>query len=109
MTLLLNAMMTLQEGGDATGQGSPFGLLLPFILIFGVFYFLIIRPQSKRQKDHQAMVKPLHKGDQVVTSGGFHGTIHWISEDSDVVTLEIADKVRVKISRGSISKVMEKK
>ena len=108
MTLLLNAIMTLQEGGSGTGSASPFGFLLPFALIFAVFYFLIIRPQSKRQKEHQSMIKTLQKGDHVVSSGGIHGTIQSISEDSDVVTMEIADKVRVKISRSSISRVKEK-
>jgi preprotein translocase subunit YajC len=108
VTVLLNAMMMYQEGASAP-QASPFGLLLPFVLIFAVFYFLIIRPQSKRQKDHQAMVKALQKGDQIVTAGGFHGTIQAISDESEVVTVEIADKVRVKISRGSISKVVENK
>ena len=109
MILLLNAMMMLQQGGAETPQANPLGLLFPFILIFVVFYFLIIRPQSKRQKEHQALVKALQKGDQVVTAGGIHGTIHSINEDSDVLTLEIADKVRVKINRASVSRVVERK
>jgi len=101
-------MMALQEGGSGTGTANPFGFLLPFALIFAVFYFLIIRPQSKRQKEHQSMIKALQKGDHVVSAGGMHGTIQSISEDSDVVTLEIADKVRVKMNRSSISRVKEK-
>jgi preprotein translocase subunit YajC len=101
-------MMMFQQTGTEGGQANPLGLLFPFILIFAVFYFMIIRPQSKRQKEHQALVKSLQKGDQVVTAGGLHGTIHSISDESEVVTLEIADKVRVKINRASISRVEEK-
>ena len=109
MTVLLNAMMMYQVGGDAPPQSNPLGMLLPFVLIFAVFYFLIIRPQSKRQKDHKTMVGALQKGDQIITSGGIHGTIQAISDESEVVTIEIADRVRIKMSRGSISKVVENK
>lgn len=109
MTVLLNAIMMYQVGGEASPQANPLGMLLPFVLIFAVFYFLIIRPQSKRQKDHKAMVGALQKGDQIITTGGLHGTIQAISDESEIVTVEIADKVRVKMSRGSISKVVENK
>ncbi len=102
-------MMMYQVGGEASPQTNPLGLLLPFVLIFAVFYFLIIRPQGKRQKEHKAMVNALKKGDQIITTGGLHGTIQAISDESEVVTIEIADRVRVKISRGSISKVVENK
>ena len=109
MTVLLNAMMMYQVGGEAAPPSNPLGMLLPFVAIFAVFYFLIIRPQSKRQKEHKSMVSALQKGNQIITTGGLHGTIHAISDESDVVTVEIADKVRVKMSRGSISKVVENK
>jgi len=107
VTVLLNAIMMYQVGGEAPPQANPLGMLLPFVLIFAVFYFLIIRPQSKRQKDHKSMVSSLKKGDGIVTAGGIHGTIQAISDENEIVTIEIADKVRVKINRGSISKVVE--
>ena len=80
--------------------GSPQGGLVsfvPLILIFVVFYFLLIRPQQKRAKEHQNFLKNLKKGDQVVTNGGLLGEITGITDK--IVTLEIADKVRVKVSR----------
>ncbi len=87
--------------GEATG-GTQAGIMqmVPLVLIFAVFYFLLIRPQQKRAKEQQEMIKALKKGDAVVTSGGLHGTITGLTDT--VVTLEIADNVRVKISRQHI-------
>lgn len=91
-------------GGDqaAGAAGGPGGLLsfVPLILIFFIFYFLLIRPQQKKAKEHQAFLANLKKGEAVITSGGLHGVITGITDQ--VVTLEIADKVRVKVSRGNI-------
>ena len=84
----------------ASGAPAPQGGLvsfLPILLIIGVFYLLLIRPQQKKAKEHQEMLGALQKGDAVVTSGGLHGTITGLTET--VVTLEIADKVRVKVAR----------
>lgn len=80
----------------ATPQGG-FISFLPLILIFVVFYFLLIRPQQRKAKDHQAFLKDLKKGDQVVTSGGLHGEITGLTDT--VVTLQIADNIKVKVSR----------
>ncbi len=77
------------------------GPIVPMILIFGVFYMLAIRPQIKRQKDHQAMVNQLGKGDEVITRGGVIGKITGISEDN-VVVLELQEKVRVRVPRAYI-------
>jgi len=87
----------------AANGGSPQGGLIsfvPLILIFVVFYFLLIRPQQKKAKTHQTFLANMQKGDNVVTSGGLHGTITGLTDR--IVTLEIADKVRVKVSRASI-------
>lgn len=81
----------------ATAQGGGFAAFVPLILIFVVFYFLLIRPQQKKAKDHQVFLGNLKKGDKIVTSGGLHGEITGLTDK--VVTLEIADNVRVKISR----------
>lgn len=88
-----------QTGGDAGAGGfAPF---IPMILIFVVFYFLLIRPQQKKAKAHQEMINNLKKGDRVITSGGMYGQVTGLDEGT--ATVEIADKVRVKVTRGSIA------
>ena len=87
--------------GGAGGQGAGgFTGFIPLILMFVIFYFLLIRPQQKKNKDHREMVSNLQKGDRIVTSGGLHGRITGL--DDQTITLEIADKVRVKVSRGHV-------
>lgn len=87
-------------GAPAAGPNS-FEMFLPFIFIFVIFYFLIIRPQSKRQKDQQKFVAELKRGDDVITASGILGRIEGISDQ--FVTLEIADGVRVKMVRSQIA------
>jgi len=104
MNFLAYAMGT---GGGAEGGGSGgFGAIVPLVLMFAIFYFLLIRPQQKKAKLHKQILASLKKGDRVVSSGGLYGVITGISDD--VVTLEIAPKVRVKVSRASISGVANK-
>lgn len=88
------------QSGQAS-QGGGFAAFVPIILMFVIFYFLLIRPQQKKAKSHQEMINNLKKGDRVITSGGIHGTI--TSLDETTATVEIADKVRVKVTRGSIA------
>ena len=102
MNYLAYAMGSGGTGGGA-GQGGGFGAFVPLILMFAIFYFLLIRPQQKKAKEHRMLIAALKKGDHVVSSGGLHGVVTGLSDD--VVTVEIAPKVRVKISRGSISGV----
>ncbi|MEE2955771.1 MAG: preprotein translocase subunit YajC [Pseudomonadota bacterium] len=93
----------------AQGVGGGFGgmeSLLPLVLIFVVFYFLLIRPQQKKQKQHRALLESLRRGDKVVTSGGIIGTITKASETE--LTLEIADGVKVRAMRSMVSDVMAK-
>ncbi len=85
--------------GAAPGGGGITSFI-PLILIFVIFYFLLIRPQQKKSKEHQAYLSNLKKGDGVVTSGGLHGEITGLTDT--VVTLEIADNLRVKVSRQHI-------
>ena len=92
----------------SSGGGSSFLIqIAPLILIFAVFYFLLIRPQQKKMKDHKAMVGSLVKGDKVVTAGGLMGTIYKI-EDEKIATLEISDNVKVKVVRSTIAEVLGK-
>ena len=86
----------------ANGAAPSGGIMsfIPLILIFVIFYFLLIRPQQKKAKEHQAYLSNLNKGDSIVTSGGLHGLITGLTDT--VVTLEIAENIRVKVSRQHI-------
>jgi|YNPNPStandDraft_1061719.scaffolds.fasta_scaffold136436_2 preprotein translocase subunit YajC len=99
------AMGAGQGGAPGGTPGAPAGgmlqALFPLLLMFLVFYFLLIRPQQKRVKQHKELLANLKRGDEVVTTGGIHGKITGITEN--VVTLEIADNVRIKVQRDNIS------
>ena len=90
--------MGMQPSG---GQSSQIMAFLPLILLFAVFYFLLIRPQQKRAKTHKSFIENLKKGDRVVTSGGMYGTITGVTDDS--VTIEVAEKVRVRVLKSAIA------
>src|SRR4029079_17767226 len=94
-------------GGGAGGDGGMIMSLLPFVLIFVIMYFLILRPQQRRVKQHQEMVRNLRRGDTVITSGGTIGKVVKVLDD-DQVEVEIADGVRVRQMRGMISEVRAK-
>ena len=90
---------------DAAPTGGLMSFL-PLIVIFAVFYFMLIRPQMKRSKEHRQLVSQLGKGDEVVTNGGLLGRITDVSES--FVTLEIADNVKIKLQRQAVTNVMPK-
>ncbi|MBW2559783.1 MAG: preprotein translocase subunit YajC [Deltaproteobacteria bacterium] len=104
MTGIAYAMGAGGAGGAAPGGDMNF--ILVMVAIFAIFYFLLIRPQQKKQKETKAMLSNLTHGDMVITAGGLHGKITAITEQ--VVTLEVADKVKVKVSRPHISAVTQK-
>lgn len=87
-------------GAKGEGAGSGLTGIIPLLLMFVVFYFILIRPQQKTAKRHQEFIKNLKMGDRVVTSGGLHGAVTGMTDTT--VTLEIADKVRVKVTRSAI-------
>jgi len=89
-------------GGDAGGMSA----FIPLILMFAIFYFLLIRPQQKKAKQHKTLLSSLRKGDRIVTSGGLHRLITGVADD--VVTMEIAPKIRVKVSRGSVAGILKR-
>ena len=84
-------------------QPSPFLQFLPLVFLFVVFYFLILRPQQKKQKDHVNMLSKLDKNDEVITSGGVHATV--VSVGDKTVMLRIADNVKIEIEKSSIQTV----
>ncbi len=92
--------------GMSGAEGGTQGIMgfLPFILVFAVFYFLLIRPQQKKAKEHQNMIANLKKGMRIITSGGIYGTIQSI--DDTTIGLEIAEKVKIKVSRGNVAALM---
>src|ERR1051325_4324741 len=95
-------LLILQNGG-----GSIFTSMLPLILIFGIFYFLLIRPQQKRQRqaqaDREAMLNALKPGDKVVTTGGIYGSIVAVREKEDTVMLKIGQSVTIEIQRSALA------
>ena len=91
----------------APSAGAAFAQFLPIILIFVIFYFLLIRPQQRKMKEHRAMVEALRRGDQIVTSGGIVGKVSKVQEDG-MVEVEIAEGVKVKVARHTIVQVMNK-
>jgi len=97
----LAAVLWLQAG---PAESSPFGMLVPMLLIFVIFYFLLIRPQQRKQREQESLLKGIEKGDDVVTAGGLHGKVIGVTDD--VLTLDVGafpgEKVRVKVSRSKI-------
>ncbi len=105
-SLVLPASLWAQEAKKAKVQAGPADLLktfFPIILVFGIFYLLLIRPQQKQAKQRQAMIKAVTKNERVVTVGGIHGKVVGITDD--VLTLEIADNCKIKIERSGIQTV----
>ncbi len=100
--LLLLALVSI--GGCAPAgepaEGFNWTIIVFLVLIFGIFYFLFIRPQRKRQKDHQQLMQELSKGDRVITAGGIYGQIESLSEDS--VVLKIESGTTIRIARSSV-------
>ena len=88
-------------------DGSALTSFLPLILIFGIMYFLLIRPQQKKLKDHQAMIEAVRRGDQVITQGGLIGKVSKVKEDGEL-EVEIADGVKVRVVKTTIAQVLNK-
>ncbi len=103
---MINVAYALGQGGAPGGGGAGgFSAFIPLILMFVIFYFLLIRPQQKRTKQHREMINSVKPGDRIVTGGGIHGRVTGVSEST--LTVEIADKVRVKLNRGNIAAVLQ--
>jgi len=93
----------LAQGG---GQGSPFPSLIMLLVLFGLFYVLLIRPQQKRQKEHREMTTKLAKGDEVITQGGVLGRITKVSDN--FVTVEVSEGTEILVQRAAVATLMPK-
>jgi preprotein translocase subunit YajC len=96
------------QGAAAVPSGDMILQFVPFVLIFVIMWFLIIRPQQRRVKDHREMINNVRRGDTVVTSGGIVGKVTRVFEEANELEVEIADGVKVKLVRGMISEVRTK-
>jgi preprotein translocase subunit YajC len=105
--MLISTAYAQTATSAAAGPASGIETFLPIILVFVVFYFLLIRPQGKRAKQHKELLAGLRRGDRVVTGGGLIGTIAKVVNDGEVV-VEIAEGVRVRVMRGTIQEVLGK-
>lgn len=97
-------MFTLLKTAAATGQGSMLVSMLPIAIIFLIFYFLMIRPQNKKQKETEKMIAALKKGDKIVTIGGIHGTVTTTKEQTIIVKID--DNAKIEFSRSAIAQVI---
>jgi preprotein translocase subunit YajC len=104
MSLIIPDAMAAAPAGGGQAGGSQF--LIMMVILFGIMYFMIIRPQSKRAKEHKAMIAALAKGDEVVTNGGTLGRVTKVGEQ--FVSVEIADGVEIKVQRAAVASVMPK-
>jgi preprotein translocase subunit YajC len=95
------------QAAGAPGMGDFAGMILPLLMIMVVFYFLLIRPQQKRQKEHLELINKVARGDTIVTNGGLIGKVNKVVDDKELL-VEIADNVKVRVSRGAISEVRSK-
>ena len=99
---MISTAYAMGQGG--AGQAGGIAGFLPIIILFAIFYFLLIRPQQKKAKEHREMIANLKKGARIVTSGGIYGTIQSI--DDTTIGLEIAEKVKIRMTRGNVAAVV---
>lgn len=93
-------------GGGGGGADAFTGFVVPLIIVMGIFYFILIRPQLKRQRQHQSMLASLQKGDKIITTGGIHGLIVGVKDD--VLVVKIAENTKVEISKSAVAGIKGK-
>ena len=100
---MFSSVLAMAPAQQGQGGGEIYSTIIMFALIIGIFYLMIIRPQQKRSKERESLLGQIKKGDKIITAGGIHGEI--VGIDEKTVFIEIADKVKVKLERNSISVV----
>ncbi|MBN2417451.1 preprotein translocase subunit YajC [bacterium] len=104
----MNQLLLMMGASGQQQQGGSLLAFLPLIAIIVVMYFFMIRPQAKKQKEHQKMLSEIVKGDRILTAGGIVGTIAGIKEQENLLIVKIADNVKIEVSRNSIAQVLKK-
>ncbi len=104
---MIESLYAMAGGGGAQGGANPFLSFLPLFLILLIMYFLIMRPQAKKQKERERMLASLKKGDKVVTIGGIHGKIMGFKNNDQVLVLKIDDNVKIEVDRTAIASVLK--
>ncbi len=104
MVLFMHFLAMAGSGQQQQGGGNPLGFFLPIILIFVIMYFLMFRPQAKKQKELQKMLNALQKGDRVITIGGILGVVAGVREKDNVVILKVADNVKIEVTKTAIAR-----
>lgn len=100
------AFASSSAAAPSAGVGASIAGFVPLILIFGVFYFLVIRPQQKKLKEHARLLESLKKGDRVIAAGGIHGSVTKVSDAT--ITVEVASGMEIKVQKASVTEVLDK-
>jgi len=103
--MLFQFLAQAQQGAPASGPAGGIGFFVPFIFIFIIMYFLLFRPQKKRQQEQQRLVAALKTGDRVVTNAGIHGLIANVKETT--VMLKVADNVKIEVEKSAVANVLK--
>ncbi len=110
LDFLITSAHAMGGNGGGAPSGGPAGLFasfLPFFLIIVIMYFLIIRPQVKRQREQKTMLDSIQKGDRIVTTGGIHGTVAGFKEKEGIVILKVAENIKIELSKGAVARVVK--
>lgn len=106
--MFITEAMAATEATAAATEPSPMaGFIVQLILVFLIFYFILIRPQQKRMREHEAMLNAIQPKDEVITGGGIYGKV--VKAEGDILTVEIAENVKIKVSRSSVKDVVSGK
>jgi len=103
--MMLEILAQAQPAAPAPGPGGGFGFFVPFIFIFIIMYFMLFRPQKKRQQEQQRLISALKTGDKVVTNAGIHGLIANVKETT--VILKVADNVKIELEKSAVANVLK--
>ena len=106
MNLFATTMAMMSAPGDKASGSGMGQMFLPMIVIFAIFYFMMIRPQQRKEKDRRALIDNLKSGERVMFSGGIIGTVVNVKEHTFII--KIADNVKIEVARGAVTKVLEK-